>query len=640
MQLIRYIMLAVVVLVFEGCTCCAYLNHMFNAERLDEQAGEMRAARLDSIPDSENSLPGSEERQKYDKIIEKGSRVLERFPKNKKRTAEAVFLIGEAFRHKHEWSKAITKYDEFERYFADHDSMRAVEYQRAYCLYRNHEFNISRFALEPVVASKDHPYYFQGLNLLSLLDEQSEAPDQAIASLEALLADTSGTPFMRGKAHFRLAGLYYKKENWDKAREHYTAIGRYKEIKELNPREQETAGSQAAECLANRKEYLRAADEYKELYKNPDYEFNRQDYLVRIGELTMLAERYPDAIIILQKVNTEYPRSDVAARSYFCLGDYEQHKTVNYDKAVIYYDSSVISRSISKWGQESRDRRDALKRLIAMRNKNDSERKDSIPNVDNFFKSEFLIAELFLFKLSEVDSAIARLDNVIKDSGDSLKTLRATYAKAFIYDEYMHDPDAAEEIYKEIIEKYPDTEYAKQAQVNLGMRVTLKTREDLAKEKYMEAESLWTIASEMPLDQMDSVDSAYARAFTHFDTLYQEFPETQSGIQALYMKAIYFQMNPERSDSTLQTYKLLRDKYGHTPWGKQAALKMNTRLTITDKDLDRLRRRVKSTELHVSKMSAQYYENLNKAPEEKQAEVKSQEDEILENTYNSMYDFE
>ena len=636
MQLFRYMVLAVVVLVFEGCTCCAYLNHMFNAERLDEQAAEMRAARLDSIPDSENSLPGSEERQKYDKIIEKGSRVLERFPKNKKRTAEAVFLIGEAFRHKHEWNKAITKYDEFERYFADHDSMQAVEYQRAYCLYRNHEFNISRFALEPVVASKDHPYYFQGLNLLSLLDEQSEAPDQAIASLEALLADTAGTPFMRGKAHFRLAGLYFKKENWNKAREHYTA----KEIKELNPREQETAGSQAAECLANRKEYLQAADEYKELYKNPDYEFNRQDYLVRIGELTMLAERYPDAIIILNKVNTDYPRSDVAARSYFCLGDYEQHKTIDYDKAVIYYDSSFISRSISKWGQESRERRDALKRLIAMRNKNDNDRKDSIPNVDNFFKSEFLIAELFLFKLSEVDSAITRLDNVIKDSGDSLKTLRATYAKAFIYDEYMHDPDAAEEIYKEIIEKYPDTEYAKQAQTNLGMRVTLKTREDLAKEKYMEAESLWTIASEMPLDQMDLVDSAYALAFTHFDTLYQEFPETQAGIQALYMKAIYFQMNPERVDSTLKTYKLLRDKYGQTPWGKQAALMMNSRLTITDKDLERLRKRVKSTELHVSKMSAQYYEELNKAPEEKQAEVKSQEDEILENTYNSMYDFE
>lgn len=635
MMRFRYMALVMFALVFEGCTCCAYLNHMFNAERLDEQAAEMRAARLDSIPDSENSLPGSEERQKYDKIIEKGSRVLERFPKNKKRTAEAVFLIGEAFRHKHEWGKAITKYDEFERYFADHDSMKAVEYQRAYCLYRNHEYNISRFALEPVIASKDHPYYFQGLNLLSLLDEQAEFPDQAIASLEAVLADTAGTPFMRGKAHFRLAGLYYKKENWDKAREHYTA----KEIKELNPREQQTAGEQAAECLAYRKEYLQAADEYKELYKNPEYESKQPEYLVRIGELTMLGGRYPDAIVILQKVNTEYPRSEFASRSYFCLGDYEQHKTIDYDKAVVYYDSSFISRTISKWGQEARERRDALKRLIAMRNQNDKERKDSIPNVDNFFKSEFLIAELFLFKLDEVDSAMTRLDAVI-ESGDSAKSLRALYAKAFVYDEYMHDPDSAEEIYKQIIEKYPETEYAKQAQVNLGMRVTLKTREDLAKEKYMEAESLWTIAAEMPLDKMDMVDSAYARAFARFDSLYQEFPETQAGIQALYMKAIYFQMNPERIDSTLLTYKLLRDKYGQTPWGKEAAKKMNTRLTITDQDLERLRKRVKSSETHVNKLSAQYYEELNKAPEEKQAEVKSQEDEILENTYNSMYDFE
>jgi len=90
----------------------------------------------------------------------------------------------------------------------------------------------------------------------------------------------------------------------------------------------------------------------------------------------------------------------------------------------------------------------------------------------------------------------------------------------------------------------------------------------------------------------------------------------------------------------LLTYKLLRDKYGQTPWGKEAAKKMNTRLTITDQDLERLRKRVKSSETHVNKLSAQYYEELNKAPEEKQAEVKSQEDEILENTYNSMYDFE
>lgn len=632
----KIIAFALLAFFLEGCTCCAYLNHMFNAERLYDEAGEMRTARQDSVADAEESRPSPEERQKYDKVIEKGSRVLERFPNNKKRTAEAVFLIGESFRHKQEWDKAITKYDEYERYFSDYDSMPAVEYQRAYCLYKNHEYNISRFALEPVVASKDHPYYFQGLNLLSLLDEQAEFPDQAIASLEAVLADTMGTPFMRGKAHFRLAGLYFKKENWEKAREHYVA----EEIKLLNSRERQTAGEQGAECLVNVGQFLPAADEYKALYREPEFETKQPDYLVRIGEITMMAQRYPDAFIVFQKVNSEYPRSVHAARSYYNLGDYEQHKTLNYEQAVVYYDSSFTSRTISDWGQKSRERRDALKRLLAMRKQNDDDRADSIPNVDNFFGTEFQIAELFLFKLSETDSAVARLDVIINESKDSARVLKATYAKAFIYDEFLHDPDAAEEIYKEIVEKYPDTEYGKQAQANLGMRVTLKTQEDLARDRYMVAESLWTVASEMPLDQMELVDSAYAHAFDSFDSLYQEYPETQSGVQALYMKAVYFRMNPERVDSVFAIYKVLRDKHGDTPWGKEAARKLNSRLTISDDDLKRLRKRVQTSEAHINKLSAQYYEQLNQKPEEKKAEVKSKEDEILENTYNSMYDFE
>ena len=636
MRVFRYMVLALVALLLEGCTCCAYLNHMFNAERLYDEAGEMRAARLDSIPDETSSSPGTEERQKYDKVIEKGSRVLERFPNNKKRTAEAVFLIGESFRHKGEWGKAIVKYDEYERYFADYDSMRAVEYQRAYCLYRNHEYNISRFALEPVIESKNHPYYFQGLNLLSLLDEQSEFPDQAIAALEAVLADTAGTPFMRGKAHFRLAGLYFKKEDWGKSREHYKA----KEIELLNVRERQTAGEQAAECLVNQKEYLKAADEYKELFKNPDFEQKQPEYLVRLGEVTLMAERYPDAFIILRKVNSDYPKTQYASRSYFNMGDYEQQKTLNYEQAVIYYDSSYYSQNYCDWAQKSRALSEALKRLISMRKMNDSLSKDSIPNVGSFFGTEFQIAELFLFKLSEVDSAIARLTGVIENATDSARVMRATYARAFIYDEYKGDEDTAEELYKEIIEKYPGTEYAKQAQANLGMRVTIKTRDDEAKDRYLQAESLWTVASEVPLDQMEQVDSAYAAAYVAFDSLYRDYPDTEAGIQALYMKFVYFQMDPERGDSVAVVLNELRSKHRDTPWGKYAAKILDHRLAISDTEIERLRRRVQQSIEHIDQMSAQYQESINKKPEEKKAEVKSKEDEILENTYNSMYDFE
>ncbi len=634
---LRFLVFAFIAFLFEGCTCCAYLNHMFNAERLYDEASEMRKARLDSVPDETQSMPTPEESGKYDKVIEKSSRVLERFPKNEKRTAEAVFLIGESYRHKREWSKAITKYDEFERYFSNHDSMRTVEYQRAYCLYRNQEFNICRFALEPVVASKEHPYYFQGLNLLSLLDEKSEASEQAIASLEAMLADTSGTDYMRGKVHFRLAGLYFKGENWKKAREHYTA----KEIALLNVREKQTAGEQSAECLANMKDFLKASDEYKELYKNEEFEKKRPFYLVRIGELILLADRYADAKVVLQKVNTEYPKTEHSSRSYFDLGDYEQFKRADYEKAMVYYDSSFIARSISEYARKSRERRDALKKLMLLRNSNDKmARKDSIPNMSIFFGSEFQMAELFLFKLSESDSAVARLTKIIEQSDDTSKVMRAAYARAFIYDEFKNDPDTAEEYYKEIIEKYPNTEYAKQAQANLGMRVTMKTEEDVARERFLEAESLWTAASEMPLERMDDVDSAYALAFSKYSQVFAEYPKTQAGAQALYMKAMYFQMNPERLDSAVVIYYKLRNEYPRTPWGKRAADIISNRLSTSDDDMERQRKRSKQAIARIDEQSARYYEDLKKPPEEKKAEIKSQEDEVLENTYNSMYDFE
>ena len=263
---------------------------------------------------------------------------------------------------------------------------------------------VSRFALEPVIADKNHPYYFQGLNLLSLLDEKSEAPEQAIASLEAVLADTSGTPYMKGKAHFRLAGLYFKMEQWEKAHHHYNA----KEIENLNDRERQTAGEQSAECLVNTKEYLKAADEYKALYKVEAYEKQRPFYLVRIAETTLLAGRKADAYVIFNKVNTEYPKTESSSRSYFNMGDYEQTKTLNYELAMSYYDSSYIARSICEYGQKARERRTALKRLVSMRSRNEDilQSKDSIPNMKSFFANEFMIAELFLLKLSEADSAV------------------------------------------------------------------------------------------------------------------------------------------------------------------------------------------------------------------------------------------
>lgn len=631
----RLLILSVFALLLEGCTCCAYLNHMFNAERAYEEAEEMRTARLDSTA-NEDLKPVGEETRKYDRVIEKGSRVLERFPKNKKRSADAVYLIAESYRHKGEWSKAVLKYDELERHFPDHDSMETAEYQRAYCLYKNGEYNVSRFALEPVIAKgKEHPYYFPALNLLSLLEEVSDDPGQAIAALEKLLADTAGTPFMRGKAHFRLAALYYAQETYDKAREHYIA----KEIQELQTRDRYTAATQAAECLAHQEKYEPAAGEYLTLAQNPDYQDKLSSLLVRYGELLFHANKIPEGKAVFNKVTGDFPKTEDASRAYFQQGVYAQEKLRAYEEALGFYDSSYVARPPSKWGKESKERYDAIKRLLVLQSNNDS--MDSLEREKKpFFDNEFQIAELFLFRLSESDSAVARLDNIIENSEDSLKVLRASYARAFIYDEFLNDPETAEEYYMEIIEKYPDSEYAKQAQANLGMRVTLKTQEDLAHEKFLAAESLWLEAKALPLEMMDAVDSAYAKALNAYDSVYIEFPKTNAGVQSLYMAAMLYSSFPSGLDSAAAKLRLIREIAPTSPWGKSASVMLSGRVSISNEDLNRMRKRIEQNEERSKELSKQYYDSFTPAKKEEKVEVKSKEEEILENTYNSMYDFE
>ncbi|MCK9182680.1 MAG: tetratricopeptide repeat protein [Fibrobacteraceae bacterium] len=624
--------------VFEGCTCCAYLNHIFNADRNYEEAGELEQAHLDSLPADSESVAQGAAAKKYDKVIEKGSRVLERFPDNERQTARAVFLIGESFRHKGEWAKAITKYDEFERYFPEHDSMPKVEYERAFCLYKNGDYDISRFALQSILDAGDkHPFYHDALNLLALLEEKGDFTEQAIAVLEKMLADTSGTPYMRGKAHLRLASLYFKMENYPKAREHY----KVKEIAELNPRDRYSADLHAAECLAFENAYAEAAEEYKAMIDNKEYKEHLADLSVRRGELLLLATNWTEGEKLLHEVTEDYEKTEYSSRGYFDLGDFYQTEKRLYEEALAYYDSSFSAYPGSSWGRNARERRDALRRLLLLR-KSDTLADTTENSKKKFFDTEFQIAELFLFKLSELDSSLVRLDKIIDASPDSSVVMRATYARAFIYDEFKRDPDKAEQLYKEIIAKYPNSDYAKQAQVNLGVKVTVKTREDDAHDKFLSAESLWIAASDVPLDSMGLVDSAYVKALAAYDSVYLAYPDTKAGVQALYMKAMIFSMDPSRLDSASAVLKLLRSNYGSTPWGRDADLRLQTRLSISDDDLNRLRKRVDQNTAYVDKLSKQYEESLeaNDKKKDGKPDIKSSEDEVLENSYNSMYDFE
>jgi len=623
----------------QGCTCCVYYNHMFNAERAWEEGNTLQKNRKDSLP-ADTTWIVNAERAKFDRVIEKCSRTLERFPDDVDSKPRAVFLIAESFRKKGEWSKAVIKYDEFERYFSKHDSMVAVDFQRAFCLYKNGDHAVSRFALDRVLSKGEtHPYYPQALHLLSLLEEQALMPELAIAALEKILSGNTGTPFLRGKMHIRVADLYYTQKNWLKAYSHFRA----KEVDTLDVPDRIHAGRTGAECLVELQRYSDAAREISGYVKNKDYESIAMDLRERYGEVLLLDQKHAEGLNVLLDVARKNSKTHAGTRAWYAMGDFEQMIRKDYSMAMRHYDSAWASWATSEWGRKSKIRRDALAKLVQLRSLGTAE-KPRTPTQ----KEKFQIAELFMFQLSELDSAILILDSLIDgNSGprlqDSTLIQRAAYARAFLFEEFKKDSLKADSLYRDLVTRFPGSKVAQQAQLNLGERVTVQTKEDLAHLTYIQAESLWISMDSIPMDSVAQMDSLFIQVIQKYQKIATDYAGTQTSIQALYAVGWLLENQGGLLDSSRQYYEQLRTKYGNTEWGLAALNKLQPRLRITDQELSRLRRRLEQNQETNERLRKQYEEEqqrrLNAKPSTETQEDPTL-DEVLESDYNSLYDFQ
>jgi len=476
-----------------------------------------------------------------------------------------------------------------------------------------------------------HEYYLPAMELLSLLQEKEGLPSDAIASLKAVLASGFGTPWTRAKARLRLANLYYEQKSYADAREHYSN----KELSILSVADRYKAQSTAAECLLLMSDTngQTAAKEYGALADSAVFKDKMNLSLVRQGEI-LLSINEEKGIEILRKVAYSERKSEMASRAFFGIGDFRQ-RIKKYPEAISVYDSSHQIKPASYWGRESYSRKIALSKLLAL--------KDTVANLQKadkpFFPQEFQIAELFLLKLSEIDSALAllaKLDSTLKDS--SLKA-RAIYTRAFIYDEFKRDTSKAYPIYRRLIQDFPQLNYAKQAQANMGLQTTIKTRDDLARDAFLKAEEAWLNAQKIPVENIAEVDAAYQNAIALYDSVIIGFPKTQTALQAMYTKACILLDEIGNTESARVILADLGNNHYQTPWGKAAWNKIRGKLSTNESELNYLRKGIEQTVISIQQQSEKYYQEMEKTQTEPPPPPKIAEDELLLNDYNTLYDF-
>lgn len=543
-----------------GMSGCVYFNTFFNAQKAYDQAVRLHEKRIGKNPE-DSVLVTPEEKTKLERAIAKSSKVLELFPEKKKYQPKALFLIGESYLAMGEYSKAILKYEELARFYPGAKEIPEADFHHAKAMFLNGQYLVARPALEKVVnSSPNSDYRLEAMEYLAKLELADNSPAAALDMYEKLLKDNARTPEARATAHFEAAKLAFDLKQWERARGHAMD----KDQKHLPTMLRYRCAMLAAECLYRLDKVQAGIDELAVMKKNRLYYKQVPEIDLKLAQGHFMLRQPSQAVDLLTGVPKLAPKTAFAAEAFYRLGDYHLRELKDEKGAKAFFDSASVAGSSYEYGILAAERSAALGRLADLRKPADSSARDS-------HYRDFMIAELFLFRLETVDSALGHLDRIVEDPRqDSTHTMRAAYARAFIQDEFKQSKPVSDSLYRYVLEKYPNTEYAKQAERNLGLKPSVQTDEDSAHKLFLEAEAIRFGGGDLGA----AVIPAYAKVVAQHGA-------TRDAAKAQFVIAmIYEQMaNGEEKvagslDSAISAHQSTRERYPQTPYGMASETKL------------------------------------------------------------------
>ncbi|KAA3600919.1 MAG: hypothetical protein DWQ06_08855 [Calditrichaeota bacterium] len=224
----------------------SYYNTLYNAKKLFEKNEREYLARLKTESLNQNSQKNQNKRLKsdlsrneknnFDKVIEKCSKILEIYPTSKHRV-EALFLIGKSYYYKWEFEKSVTKFEELKANFPKSNFVEKSTLWQGKSLFK-------RRSSEPIEADKIQ-FTKQAEDVLLELVTQSKKDE------------------ILGEAYFTLAEISLVRLNLEKAVERFKKASEFLDEKDKKIKIHFAVG----DALIELEKYEEAITEYKKIEK-------------------------------------------------------------------------------------------------------------------------------------------------------------------------------------------------------------------------------------------------------------------------------------------------------------------------------------------------------------------------------------
>lgn len=551
------IILSVIITIFSSCV---YYNTFYHAKSSYNEARKSQIKRSNTSIGDTLALVNDIEKSKFERAIQKASKVLDVYPQKKKWADDAIMLIGYSYFYMGEYSKAIRKFKEL------------------LAIYPNSPFAADALLFLGKAYSKNGD--------LDLADETFDKfkkvypQNKEIASIPVFIAETT---IKKGSKLTALAQLNDCLDSIDSKQAYrihlmiarlYFEIGKYKECfdeynkinnKDLLLNEEFEKNIRQSECLIKMDSLKNALNILFNISNDNRFSDRVAEILNKEAECYEAMKDYKKALSIYLNAAGAKDEPDQVAIANFRIGNLYQKFYGDFIKAAEYYSKAASGanpeiQKIATKRSESIDKINNYTKLL------DSSAPDSLKNADTLLTPSLLkykMGEIYWFELEETDSAIVFFNKTTYDT-TCLDTLKAHtyYALAWLFRYDKSDTVKSDSLLHEIIDKYPNTDLAKSAQKSLGQPITIKTRKDSSQMAFLDAEAvLW---------ENDKKDSAAML----FDSVAQKYSNTPIGPKAAYASAWIFDQLLSDSTQAAKRYETINKTWKDTEYGNISKQKM------------------------------------------------------------------
>jgi TolA-binding protein len=572
----------------------SYFNAYYNARKLFSEAeDEIRTAQL-AMRGKEvagAAAPGipSTARSKLTLAIDKCSNILAFHPSGSL-VDNALFMVGKSFFYLGEFLKAERKFAELQSQYPNSDLIPDAQFWYARCQERLNKLPETLQACDSLISESrkvnDRQREVDAELLKAKALRRLGDPGRAVEALLVAL-DRSPGDDVTAQLHIALGDAYASDGQDEKAVAEYVAAA------ELTDDLYEGYYAKFQAAIALR--HLAQNDRSRQILEVMAADFRYREWLPSItfekGLTLVAAGRTDDAVDAFRMVDTSIVRTDYSPRSAFELGRLNERVLLNYAEAKRYYGRVVTNPSpriideakrkfaaLTKYLETTRKlfEQDSLWQAVhdttappvkpaevKMPTAVDPDMQDeaieivrdttkrapaaiAITNPDSLRRARMAwkqdLGDLFYSELEVADSAVYWYLGSMKEGTDSVRTPRVLYILGELA---RSNPDKgyipAEERYRELIKRYPGTEYARAARRLLGERVSVTTT-DPAELLYREAEGL--------------IDSGnHLAAADRFRRLASRYPGSPFAAKAEYAVAWLLEYRLSRPEVAVEQYR-------------------------------------------------------------------------------------